>query len=219
MLWDAIAKGKRILCEGAQGALLDIDHGTYPFVTSSSSTAGGAAVGAGIPPAAFGRVVGILKAYCTRVGNGPFPTEATGEVGERLRDIGQEFGTTTGRPRRCGWFDAVAARTAARLNGFTEVALTKLDVLCSFGEIKICTHYRLGRNVVDYFPTDAKILARCKPQYETFPGWNCPLSAMGDAKLPKKAIQYIRTLEKLIDCRIKMVSLGPERSSIIEMDG
>jgi len=217
MLWDAIDRGESILCEGAQGALLDIDHGTYPFVTSSSSTAGGAAVGAGIPPSAIQRVVGILKAYCTRVGNGPFPTEDTGPFGEQMRDIGREFGTTTGRPRRCGWFDAVVARTAARLNGFTEIALTKLDVLNGFDEIQVCTHYRLGRSRVDYFPTDAKIVARCKPQYEKLPGWKAPLSSTVDAPLPRKAMNYIRTLEKLIGCKISMVSLGPERKSIVEL--
>lgn len=217
MLWDAIDSGQNILCEGAQGALLDIDHGTYPFVTSSSSTAGGAAVGAGIPPAAFNRVVGILKAYCTRVGNGPFPTEEKGEIGERLRRIGHEYGTTTGRPRRCGWFDAVAARTAARLNGFTEVALTKLDVLNDFEEIRVCTHYRFGKNRLEYFPTDAKILDKCRPHYETISGWKSGLCDNGEPQLPKKAVSYIRTLEKLINCRVKMVSLGPERNSTIEL--
>jgi adenylosuccinate synthase len=217
MLWDAIDKGENILCEGAQGAFLDIDHGTYPFVTSSSSTAGGAAVGAGIPPSSFERVVGILKAYCTRVGNGPFPTEEKGKVGKRLRDIGQEFGTTTGRPRRCGWFDAVAGRTAAKLNGFTEVALTKMDVLDGFEEIKVCTHYKLGRKKFEYFPTDAKILAKCKPHYETVPGWKTTLSSKDNAHLPKKAIRYIRMLEKLIDCKVNIVSMGPERSSVIQL--
>jgi adenylosuccinate synthase len=217
MLWDAIDNGKHVLCEGAQGAFLDIDHGTYPFVTSSSSTAGGAAVGAGIPPSSFARIVGILKAYCTRVGNGPFPTEETGKVGEQLRNIGREFGTTTGRPRRCGWFDAVAARTAVRLNGFTEIALTKMDVLDCFEEIKVCTHYRLGRKRIEYFPTDANILMKCKPYYKTVPGWGSRLTSKGKKQLPNKALSYIRILEKLIDCRVRMVSLGPERSSIIEL--
>ena len=148
IMWEALENGKLILCEGAQGALLDIDHGTYPFVTSSSATAGGAAIGTGLPPTSFERVIGIFKAYCTRVGNGPFPSEDHGRAGEKLREIGNEFGTTTGRPRRCGWFDAVAARTVVKLNGVTEIALTKMDVLDTFDSIKVCTAYKIGDDVL-----------------------------------------------------------------------
>ncbi len=217
MLWDAIDQGRKILCEGAQGTLLDIDHGTYPFVTSSSATASGAAMGAGIPPNAIERTVGIMKAYCTRVGNGPFPTELSGAVGQKLRDIGKEYGTTTGRPRRCGWFDAVAARTAVRLNGFTEIALTKMDVLDSFEKINVCTSYRIGRRRLDHFPVDAKTLARCRPCYETVEGWVTPLDPGGrKAGLPRLATDYVKFLENVIGCRVSMVSLGPERRAIFQ---
>ena len=217
MLWDAIDQGRRILCEGAQGTLLDIDHGTYPFVTSSSSTASGAALGAGIPSNAIGRIVGVMKAYCTRVGNGPFPTELTGVAGRKLREIGCEYGTTTGRPRRCGWFDAVAARTAVRLNGFTEIALTKMDVLDGFEKINICTSYRIGRRGLSHFPVNAQILARCRPQYETLEGWEQPLSELKGNRLPSRAKSYVNFLEKVIGCRVSMVSVGPERRSILQL--
>ncbi len=216
MLWDAIDQGRKILCEGAQGTLLDIDHGTYPFVTSSSATASGAALGAGIPPNAIERTVGIMKAYCTRVGNGPFPTELSGTVGQKLRDIGNEYGTTTGRPRRCGWFDAVAARTAVRLNGFTEIALTKMDVLDSFEKINVCMSYRIGRRRLDHFPADAKTLARCRPSYETVEGWITPLDQRRKAGLPRLATDYVKFLEKVIGCRVSMVSVGPERRAIFQ---
>ncbi len=215
MLWDAIERGEPILCEGAQGSLLDIDHGTYPYVTSSSPTAGGAAVGAGIPPGAFQRIIVVLKAYCTRVGNGPFPTELRGMMGDRLRDLGQEYGTTTGRPRRCGWFDAVAAKTAVKLNGATEVALTKLDVLDTFDEIKICTAYRVGKRRIDYFPTDSGAVSKCRPQYETLEGWKTPTIGMASGQLPKNAYRYVRFLEECVGCEVRMVSLGPERNSMI----
>jgi adenylosuccinate synthase len=216
MLWEAMDRGRRILCEGAQGTLLDIDHGTYPFVTSSSATAPGAALGTGIPPGAIGRVVGVMKAYCTRVGNGPFPTELSGAVGRRLRDIGGEYGTTTGRPRRCGWFDAVAARTAVRLNGFSEIALTKMDVLDGFDRIKVCTSYRFGRRRLDHFPADVQILARCHPQYETLEGWRTPLAPLQESALPERAETYVKFLEEAIGCRVSMVSVGPERRSILQ---
>jgi adenylosuccinate synthase len=171
ILWDAVASGRRVLCEGAQGSLLDIDHGTYPYVTSSSCSAGGAAIGTGLPPSSFDRIVGIFKAYCTRVGNGPFPTEDKGAAGRKLREIGREYGTTTGRPRRCGWFDAVAARTVVRINGITDIALTKLDVLDTFAEVRVCTAYRAGKRTVDVFPADARDVAAVKPQYEVIRGW------------------------------------------------
>ena len=217
LLWDALDEGRTILCEGAQGTLLDIDHGTYPFVTSSSASAGGAATGTGLPPGTLRRVVGIFKAYCTRVGNGPFPTEDVGEVGERLRRIGSEFGTTTGRPRRCGWFDAVAARTAVRLNGVTEIALTKLDVLDSFERIKVCTAYRMGGKTFHHFPADWESLRRCTPVYEEFPGWKMPAAGRDAAALPEGALAYIRSLERLVGCRVTLVSVGPERGAILRL--
>jgi adenylosuccinate synthase len=217
ILWDALESGQSILCEGAQGALLDIDHGTYPFVTSSSAVAGGAAIGTGLPPASFTRVVGTFKAYCTRVGNGPFPTEDLTRAGEELRRIGNEFGTTTGRPRRCGWFDAVAARTVAKLNGITEIALTKLDVLDSFERIKVCTSYKVGKKRIDYFPINTALLDRCKPQYEEFEGWQSPTAGSGVSSLPAAAMAYVRRLEVLVGCRISMVSVGPERGAIFDV--
>jgi adenylosuccinate synthase len=217
LLWDALEKGQSILCEGAQGALLDIDHGTYPYVTSSSAVAGGAAIGTGLPPSSFTRVIGTFKAYCTRVGNGPFPTEDLTRTGEELRRIGNEYGTTTGRPRRCGWFDAVAARTVVKLNGITEIALTKLDVLDSFECIKVCTSYKLGKRQIDYFPVDTGLLDRCKPQYHEFEGWQTPTAGLVVSSLPAAAIDYIRRLEELVDCRVSMVSVGPERGAIFDL--
>jgi adenylosuccinate synthase len=217
VLWDAVAAGRRVLCEGAQGSLLDIDHGTYPYVTSSSCSAGGAAIGTGLPPSAFDRIVGIFKAYCTRVGNGPFPTEDEGKPGKKLRDIGREYGTTTGRPRRCGWFDAVAARTVVRINGITDIALTKLDVLDTFAEVKVCTAYKSGQRVVDVFPADARDVAAVRPQYEVIRGWESSTEGKRLEELPPRAISYIRRLEQLVGCRIHLVSLGPERSAMVEM--
>jgi adenylosuccinate synthase len=197
--------------------MLDIDHGTYPFVTSSSATAGGAVIGTGLPPSAFGRIVGIFKAYCTRVGNGPFPTEDRGRQGDRLRDIGGEYGTTTGRPRRCGWFDAVAARTVVKLNGLTEIALTKLDVLDTFKEVKVCTAYRHGKKTYDYFPTDVREVSAVKPVYESFEGWNESTEGRTIDDLPEKAVAYVRALERMVGCRIRLLSLGPERSAMVEL--
>ncbi|HEX5133591.1 MAG TPA: adenylosuccinate synthase [Candidatus Krumholzibacteria bacterium] len=217
VLWDAVAAGKNVLCEGAQGSLLDIDHGTYPYVTSSSCSAGGAAIGTGLPPSSFDRIVGIFKAYCTRVGNGPFPTEEKGKVGQKLRDLGHEYGTTTGRPRRCGWFDAVAARTVVKINGVTDIALTKLDVLDTFAEVKVCTSYRVGKRTVEVFPADARDVAAVKPQYETIHGWETRTEGKALEELPPRAIAYIRRLEQLVGCRIHLVSLGPERSAMVEM--
>jgi adenylosuccinate synthase len=173
--------------------------------------------GSGLPPSAFTRVVGIFKAYCTRVGNGPFPTEDEGRNGGRLRDVGNEYGTTTGRPRRCGWFDAVAARTAVKLNGLTEIALTKLDVLDGFKKLKVCTSYRLGRRTLEYFPADARELERVRAQYETVEGWNESTNGRSASTMPPRAIDYVRHLERLVDCRIHLVSLGPERKAMIRM--
>ena len=216
LLWSALEDGKRILCEGAQGSLLDVDHGTYPFVTSSSSSVGGAIVGAGIPPSAIDRVIGIFKAYCTRVGNGPFPTEEKGRIGDALRDLGGEYGTTTGRPRRCGWFDGVAGRTVVKLNGLTEIALTKLDVLGSFERIKVCRAYRWGKKRFDFLPTTVRTLERCIPEYDVLDGWNTGTSANMHAELPARAASYIEYLEKLVGCRIGLISLGPERRAVID---
>jgi len=217
VLWNAVEAKKRVLCEGAQGSLLDIDHGTYPFVTSSSCTAGGAAIGTGLPPAGFDAIVGIFKAYCTRVGNGPFPTEDKGVAGKKLREIGREYGTVTGRPRRCGWFDAVAARTVVKLNGITDVALTKLDVLDTFDSIRVCTSYRAGKETIDVFPADARTVAGVKPHYEEMPGWKETTTGRTLDDLPARAMDYIRRLESLIGCRIHLVSLGPERSAMLTL--
>lgn len=217
ILWNAVEAGRRVLCEGAQGSLLDIDHGTYPYVTSSSCTAGGAATGTGLPPSAFDRIVGIFKAYCTRVGNGPFPTEDEGRAGARLRDIGREYGTVTGRPRRCGWFDAVAARTVVKINGVTDIALTKLDVLDTFETVKVCTSYRIGRRVLDVFPADAREVAEVTPKYEVLPGWKAATTGRQRGDLPARAMAYIRHLEQLVGCRIHLVSIGPERSAMLKL--
>ncbi len=217
LLWDAIDKKKNILLEGAQGTFLDVDHGTYPFVTSSNPTAGGAIVGTGLPPQSLVRIIGIFKAYCTRVGNGPFPTEDLHKKGEKLRDLGNEYGTTTGRPRRCGWFDVVAARTAVKLSGITEIALTKLDVLDTFDEIKVCTSYRCGKSRLEYFPNDVRSLVRCKPHYEVMEGWKENTNSADRSELPRKAAAYVSYLEELVGCRVNLVSTGPERSAMIKL--
>jgi adenylosuccinate synthase len=217
VLWRAVEDKKQVLCEGAQGSLLDIDHGTYPFVTSSSCTAGGAAIGTGLPPAGFDAIVGIFKAYTTRVGNGPFPTEDKGAAGKKLREIGREYGTVTGRPRRCGWFDAVAARTVVKINGITDVALTKLDVLDTFDSIRVCTAYRSGKKSLDVFPADARMVAAVKPVYEDIKGWKQPTTGCKLEDLPSRAMDYIKHLESLIGCRIHLVSLGPERSAMLQL--
>ena len=216
-LWQALEAKKKIVLEGAQGALLDIDHGTYPYVTSSHPSAGGAQTGTGLPPNAIDRIVGIFKAYCTRVGNGPFPTEDHGKSGDMLRDVGREYGTTTGRPRRCGWFDAVAARTAVRLNGVTEIALTKLDVLDDFEEIKVCTSYRQGKKRLDYFPTDCSTLEKCKPHYEVLKGWQASTDCRKRRDLPKEAAAYVSYLEELVGCKIRLVSMGPDRHKMLKL--
>lgn len=214
LLWDALEDGRSILCEGAQGTLLDIDHGTYPYVTSSSAAAGGAAIGAGLPPSSFTRIIGIFKAYCTRVGNGPFPTEDNGKDGEKLRKLGNEYGTTTGRPRRCGWFDAVAARTVVKLNGITEIALTKLDVLDAFDRIKVCTSYKSGKKTLDCFPADTCLLDKYKPQYEVVDGWGVGSAGLPVSQIPTAMKSYIRRLEELVGCRVSMASVGPERGAV-----
>ncbi|MBW6528841.1 adenylosuccinate synthase [Sphingomonas sp. RHCKR7] len=208
--------GKRILFEGAQGVLLDIDHGTYPFVTSSNTIAGTAAGGSGLGPAAVGFVLGIAKAYTTRVGSGPFPTELEDAVGERLGTRGHEFGTVTGRKRRCGWFDAVLVRQSAAVGGITGIALTKIDVLDGMDEVRICTGYRLRGDVIDYFPAHAAEQALVEPVYETVEGWHeSTAGARSWAELPAQAIKYIRRIEELIRCPVALVSTSPERADTI----
>ncbi|WP_108263395.1 adenylosuccinate synthase [Mangrovicoccus ximenensis] len=208
--------GKRILFEGAQGALLDIDFGTYPFVTSSNVIAGQAATGVGLGPNAVDYVLGIVKAYTTRVGEGPFPTELDDETGNRLGTRGHEFGTVTGRKRRCGWFDAALVRQTAATSGMKGIALTKLDVLDGFETLKICTGYELDGEVVDYLPTAAEAQARCTPVYEELEGWSeSTEGARSWAELPAAAIKYVRRIEELIDCPVALLSTSPERDDTI----
>ena len=218
ILDNARRAGQRILFEGAQGTLLDIDHGTYPFVTSSNTIAGQAAVGSGIGPSALSHVLGITKAYTTRVGEGPFPTEQENEVGQRLGERGHEFGTVTGRKRRCGWFDAVLVRQAAITGGINGIALTKLDVLDGFDEIKICVGYELDGETIDYLPPTALAQARVKPIYKTVPGWHeSSYGARSWADLPANAVQYVRYIEELIGTPVTLLSTSPERDDTILM--
>lgn len=215
----ALGNGKKILLEGAQGALLDIDHGTYPFVTSSNTTAAGAATGTGIGPTAIDAVLGVVKAYTTRVGSGPLPSELNDDVGQRLRDVGGEYGATTGRPRRCGWFDAVVVRYAARVNGLTGLALTKLDVLDEFDEICIATGYEIDGQAVDEFPDDLSLLEDAKPIYETLPGWKASTAdARSVGELPQAARDYMKRIEELTGVPIWNVSVGTRREQIIYVD-
>lgn len=216
MLHEARGRGRRILFEGAQGVLLDIDHGTYPFVTSSNTVAGTAASGSGMGPGAVGFVLGIAKAYTTRVGSGPFPSEQDNDVGERLGTRGREFGTVTGRKRRCGWLDAVLLRQSVAVSGITGIALTKLDVLDGFDEIKVCTGYRLRGEALDYYPANAADQAAVEAVYETMPGWHeSTAGARSWAELPAAAIKYIRRVEELIQCPVALVSTSPEREDTI----
>ncbi len=216
VLHQAIRGGRSLLFEGAQGTMLDVDHGTYPFVTSSNTVAGNAATGSGIGPTEIDTVVGISKAYSTRVGSGPYPTELKDEVGEKLRQVGHEFGATTGRPRRTGWFDAVALRYAARVNGFDGLAITKLDVLTGFPEIKVAVAYRLGGKVVDEMPCDIDELARCEPIYETLPGWSEQLDGVRAwGGLPQNARAYVERLAKLVGVKVMAVSVGADRGETI----
>ncbi|HJQ18158.1 MAG TPA: adenylosuccinate synthase [Allosphingosinicella sp.] len=213
---QAKARGDRILFEGAQGVLLDVDHGTYPFVTSSNTVAGTAAGGTGLGPAATGFVLGIVKAYTTRVGSGPFPTELEDEIGQRLGERGHEFGTVTGRKRRCGWFDAVLVRQSCAVSGVTGIALTKLDVLDGLDQIRICTGYRIGERSLDHFPSYAGDQAAIEPVYETVEGWaQSTAGARSWAQLPAQAVKYIRRIEELIQCPVALVSTSPEREDTI----
>jgi adenylosuccinate synthase len=214
-------EGKSVLFEGAQATLLDIDHGTYPFVTSSNATAGGACTGIGIGPKAIDHILGITKAYITRVGGGPLPTEMLGELGEQIRKQGAEYGASTGRPRRCGWFDSVVVRYANRINGLDALGITKLDVLDGLPEIKVCTRYRYKGEPVEEFPGELSMLEQCEPEYETLPGWDEPTKGATCVEaLPANARRYLETLEKLCDVPVEMVSTGPDRAStIVDMGG
>lgn len=219
VVWEALQRGEAVLLEGAQGALLDVDHGTYPYVTSSNTTAGGAAVGVGIGPTAIDAVLGVVKAYTTRVGNGPLPTEAAPEVAQRIRDLGGEFGATTGRPRRCGWFDAVVVRYAVRINGLTGLAVTKLDVLDTFAEIPIAVGYRLDGESIDSMPADVESIGRVEPVYETVPGWQKELTEVRRlADLPSAARAYVDRLQDLAGAPVRYVSVGTRRDQIIEVN-
>jgi adenylosuccinate synthase len=215
LLHEAMRRGESILFEGAQGTFLDIDHGTYPFVTSSNTTAGGACTGSGVAPHRMDRVVGVMKAYTTRVGEGPLPTE-NAEVADMLHSMGREFGATTGRPRRCGWFDAVASRHAAIINGIDEISVTNLDGLDSVATIKVCIGYRAGVTRLDYVPADIEVMAKCEPVYVEFPGWMTSTTRCKKwGQLPAKARQYLRALAELTAARLTIVSVGPAREQTI----
>lgn len=213
-LWKAQKEGKKILLEGAQGSMLDLDHGTYPFVTSSTTMSAGACSGSGLNVKELDEIIGIAKAYCTRVGNGPFPSEEFGEIGEEIQKRGGEFGTTTGRARRCGWFDAVAMKYACKLNGCTQVALMKLDVLDGFEEIKVCVGYEYEGERIDYIPYDYE---NAKPIYEIFKGWDKTEGVRDFDKLPQSCKEYIHALEKMIECKISIVSTSPDREDSIRL--
>jgi len=216
MLESALGRGDTILLEGAQGTLLDPDFGTYPFTTSSSPLSGGACTGAGIGPSRIDHALGVFKAYCTRVGGGPMPTELNDETGNSIRELAHEYGTTTGRPRRCGWFDAVAARFSTQVNGFTSAIITRLDVLDVLPQLKICVAYKLDGKTIDYFPASISALERCEPVYEELPGWQSPI---GDIRqfdqLPLQARQYVTRLEELISCPASIISVGMRREQTI----
>ena len=216
LLHAAVERGESLLFEGAQGIMLDIDFGTYPYVTSSNASAGGASTGSGVPPSRIDRVVGVLKAYTTRVGEGPFPTELPDGDGEELRRVGREFGATTGRPRRCGWFDAVVARHAVMTCGVDEWALTKLDVLDGFETIRICVAYELDGRRIDHFPANIRETSRCKPLYEDMPGWRTSTKdVVRFADLPENAKRYVARLEQITGVPVGILSLGPRRASTL----
>jgi len=216
MLEEVLNRDELVLLEGAQGTLLDPDFGTYPYTTSSSPLAGGGCLGAGLSPRRISRILGVFKAYCTRVGGGPMPTELKDETGDLIRERGQEYGTTTGRPRRCGWFDAVAARFSTRINGFTEVVITRLDILDTLPRLKICIAYELDGRTIDYFPASLSALDRCQPIYEELPGWQAPTTDIREyEQLPVEARQYIARLEELISRPVSLICVGPGREQTI----
>lgn len=219
IVYEALREGKKVLLEGAQGTLLDLDYGTYPYVTSSHPTSGGFTIGSGIGPNEIGEVVGITKAYTTRVGLGPFVTELDNEIGERIRIAGNEFGTTTGRPRRCGWLDTVMINYSKRVNGMTCIALMLVDVLSGFDEIKICTGYKYGDQIMSNFPASLSVLAKCEPIYEVLPGWKEDISACTTFEsLPENTKRYVERIEELVGIPVKIVSVGPKRSETIVRD-
>jgi len=216
VLQRQMAAGYSVLFEGAQAALLDLDHGTYPYVTCSAAAAGGAATGTGVPPTRIDGVIGVAKAYCTRVGTGPFPTELDGDLAHALRERGGEYGATTGRPRRCGFFDAVAVRYGVRLNGFDTLAITKLDVLDELSEISVCTGYRFEGEALQELPADSQVLSACEPVYEKLPGWRQPTVGVREwRELPENARRYVERLSELVGAEIGLVSTGPDREQTI----
>jgi adenylosuccinate synthase len=218
VLHEDIRRGENILFEGAQGALLDVDHGTYPYVTASNTVAGNACAGSGIGPTMIHSVIGVAKAYTTRVGEGPFPTELRDQLGEKIREMGGEYGATTGRPRRCGWFDAVVVNHSIRINGIREMAITKLDVLNNFEKIKVCVGYRLNGKVIHHVPSNLEMLQSSEPVYEEVNGWDTEIKgARNFSDLPYNAQRYIRRIEELINTKITMISVGPERNETIEV--
>ncbi len=218
LLGRALDGGKTVLLEAGQATMLDVDHGTYPFVTSSNPTAGGACTGSGIPPTRIDRVIGVAKAYITRVGEGPFPTELFDESGDRLRTVGGEFGTTTGRPRRCGWYDAVIARYASRINGLTDIALTKLDVLTGLDRVPVCVAYRVGDTVFEEMPMSQSDVHHAEPIYEEFPGWQEDISsARSLADLPEAAREYVSAIESMSGAPVSVIGVGPGRDQTIEV--
>ncbi|WP_062313213.1 adenylosuccinate synthase [Demequina rhizosphaerae] len=219
VLNNALEGGETVLFEGGQATMLDVDHGTYPFVTSSSATAGGACTGSGVGPTRIDSVIGIAKAYTTRVGEGPMPTELLDKWGDRLRDVGHEFGTTTGRPRRCGWYDSVITRYASRINGLTDIVLTKLDVLTGIDEIPVCVSYDVDGVRYQDLPLDQAAFAAAEPVYETFPGWEEDISGCREfSDLPQNAQDYVKAVEELSGCRISTIGVGPGRDEIIQIN-
>ena len=216
MVQDMLDQGKNILLEGAQGTLLDIDHGSYPYVTSSSPSIGGASTGLGLSPQSIAGVLGVFKAYSTRVGGGPMPSEMHGQMAEDLREKAQEFGVTTGRARRVGWFDAVAGRYSREVNGFTGLVLTRLDILDGFKSVKVCVGYKVDGHEQDRFPSNTNILAQCEPIFEEWPGWDEPTASVTCAEqLPPNALAYVRRIEELVGCKVQIISTGPSRAETI----
>ena len=216
---DALDAGKKVLFEGAQGVMLDIDHGTYPFVTSSNPIAGGATTGAGVGPSQIDTVVGVCKAYTSRVGDGPFPTELLDEIGDTIREIGHEYGVTTKRPRRIGWFDSVVMNHSKRVSGLTNLCLNSIDVLTGLKEVKICTAYELNGEIIHRYPASFKELSQCKPVYETLPGWTEDITQMKTlAELPENARNYVRRIEEIVDVKISTFSVGPDRDQTNVLD-
>lgn len=212
VLNDAIDQGKRVLFEGAQGVMLDIDQGTYPFVTSSNPVAGGVTIGSGVGPTKIHHVVGVAKAYTTRVGDGPFPTELNNEIGDRIREVGNEYGTTTGRPRRVGWFDSVVVRHARRVSGITELSLNSIDVLTGIPTLKICKAYKYNGEIIEEFPANLRVLAECVPVYEELPGWDEDITGVRNLNdLPVNARHYIERISQLTGIPIAIFSVGPNR--------